>query len=116
MRLEVFLAQARSRQAYGQHLQCSAQIIDFVNILGSECACPETAPGIRTHQSFLNEALQSLAHWCAAHSPQLLSQCDIRKPLLLASTDHDDALPDLFVSVIHNCGHGRALLSPDQIK
>ncbi len=55
MRLEVFLAQARSRQAYGQYLQCAAQIVDFVNILGSECVRPETTPGIRTHQTFLNE-------------------------------------------------------------
>src|SRR5438105_9734195 len=115
MGLEVFLAQARSRQAYGQHLQCAAQIVDFVNILGSEGARPETAPGIRTYQPFLNEALQSLAYRCATYS-QLLSQSDIRKPLLLAPADHDDALPDLFISVIHDCGHSDALLSPEQIK
>src|SRR2546421_12420783 len=115
MRLEVFLAQARSRQAYGQPLQCSAQIVDFVNILSSECARPETAPGIRTYQPFLNEALQCLAYRRAAH-PQLLSQSNIRKPLLLAPTDHHDALPDLFISVIHNGRHGTALLSPQQIK
>src|SRR6266852_4600787 len=93
LRLEVFLAQTRSGQTYGKHLQCAAQFIDFVYILGSECVRPETAPGIRAHQSFLNEALQGLAHRRAAHS-QLLSESDIRKPLLLAPADHDDALPD----------------------
>src|SRR6266566_3135423 len=102
LRLKVFLAQSRSRQKNGQRLQCAAQVIDFVNILGAECARPETAPGIRTYQSFLNEPLQCLAHRCAAHS-QLFRQSDIRKPLLLTPADHDNALPDLFVSVICNC-------------
>src|SRR6266700_615716 len=80
LRLKVFLAQSRSRQKNGQRLQCAAQVIDFVNILGAECARPETAPGIRTYQSFLNEPLQCLAHRCAAHS-QLFSQSDIRNSL-----------------------------------
>src|SRR6266699_48872 len=114
LRLKVFLAQSRSRQKNGQRLQCAAQVIDFVNILGAECARPETAPGIRTCQSFLNEPLQCLAHRCAAHS-QLFRQSDIRKPLLLTPADHDNALPDLFVSVIHNCGHDGALLSQSKL-
>src|SRR6266566_7106216 len=115
MRFEVLMTEMRRCQAKGQNFQGTAQIINFVDILGCERACPETAPWISTHQPFLDKAFQCLAHWRATY-PQLFSQGHIRKPLLLASTNHDDALPDLFVSVIHNSGHSGALLSPEQIK
>src|SRR5579859_4490873 len=115
MGLEIFLTQTRSRKAHSQYLQRAAQIVDLVNILSCKCACPETAPGIRTHQSFLNETLQSLPHRCATHS-QLLRKRNIRKPLLFAPADHDNALPDLFIRVINNSRYSAALLAPEQIK
>src|SRR5258706_3817068 len=115
MRFEVLVTEMRGCQAQGQNFQGSTKIINFVDILRGECACPETAAWISTHQPFLNEAFECLAHGRATYS-QLFSQGHIRKTLLLASTHHDDALPDLFVSIIHNRGHCRALLSPEQIK
>src|SRR5437868_2018341 len=104
MSLQVLVVEARSRQANSQHLQSTSQIINFVDILGSECARPETAPWIRSHQSFLNKTFQGLAYRCATH-PQLFSQRDIGKPLFLAPTNHDDVLPELFIGVVNNTGH-----------
>src|SRR5712671_5377194 len=111
MRFEVLVIEMGRCQAKGQNFQATAQIINFVDILCSECARPETAAWISTHQPFLNEAFECLAHGRATYS-QLFSQDHIRKALLLASAHHDDALPDLFVSIIHNRGHCRALLAP----
>src|SRR5205823_4934617 len=110
--LEVLVAQARSSQADSQHFQSATQLVDFVNILGSEGAGPETAPGIRTDQPLMNKPLQGLAHWSTAHS-QLLSQRDIREPLLFTSTEHDDPLPQLFIRIIHHRRHSTALLPPE---
>src|SRR6185312_7593281 len=115
MRFEVLMIEMRRGQAQGQYFQSTAQIINFVNIPGSERACPETTAWISTHQPFLDETFQGLPYRSAAYS-QLFSQGYIRKSLFLTSAHHDDTLPDLFVSVIHNGGHSDAFLSPEQIK
>src|ERR1700739_1230410 len=104
MRFEVLMIEMRCGQAQGQYFQGTAQIINFVYIPGSERACPETAAWISTYQPFLDETFQRLPYRSAAYT-QLFSQSYIRKSLFFTSAHHDDALPDLFVSIIHNSGH-----------